>query len=416
MNTESRRGFHTDGITEEGQACLDVIFSRRSYRGKYRPDPVPREHLDAILRAGLSAPSGCNRQTVSLIAVDDPTLLARIRAAIDPPAGETAPAVICVLSRRIIAYRDRCFATQDYAAAIENMLLAITALGYRSCWYEGHITDTDRICDKIAEILDVPEGTELVCVLPVGIAEEEARLPKKKPFAERAWYNGFGGGTERSRMRVAQMLQKYHNHDSRLPYYELILEGKLTDLPVMPLPAGYRFENYRDGDREAWIRIERSAKEFSSWDEGEEAWRKYYEGHEEELKKRMFFVVNEQGQKAATATAFYDIRSADDGVNGMLHWVAVCAEEQGKGLSKPLILKALHTMKDSGYTRAVIPTQTTTWLACKVYLDLGFRPVPRNAERSRKGWELIRSLTWHPALAEFAGAEEKGSDAEGTLL
>ena len=196
MNTESRRGFHTDGITEEGQACLDVIFSRRSYRGKYRPDPVPREHLDAILRAGLSAPSGCNRQTVSLIAVDDPTLLARIRAAIDPPAGETAPAVICVLSRRIIAYRDRCFATQDYAAAIENMLLAITALGYQSCWYEGHITDTDRICDRIARILKVPDEYDLVCILPVGRALSEPAAPKKKAFAERAWFNGFRAGAE----------------------------------------------------------------------------------------------------------------------------------------------------------------------------------------------------------------------------
>ncbi len=401
-------------LPEDRNEFLNIIFKRRSYRGKYRPDPVPREHLREILRAGLAAPSGCNRQTVSLIAVDDPTLLARIRAAIDPPVGETAPAVICVLSRRIIAYRDRCFATQDYAAAIENMLLAMTALGYQSCWYEGHITDTDRICDKIAGILAVPEGYELVCILPVGIAEEEAASPKKQPFEERAWFNGYRSGTERSRMRVAQMLQQYDNHDSRLPYYELILEAKLTDVPAMALPAGYRFENYRDGDREAWIRIEKSAKEFSSWDEGEEAWRKYYEGHEEELKERMFFVVNEQGMKVATATAFYDVRSADDGVNGMLHWVAVCAEEQGKGLSKPLILRALQTMKALGYTRAVIPTQTTTWLACKVYLDLGFRPVPKNAERNRKGWELIRFLTFHPALTEFADAEEKntGLDAK----
>ena len=173
------------------QALLDLILSRRSYRGRYKPDRVPREHLTAILEAGLAAPSGCNKQTTSLIAVDDPALLASVKAAIDPPVAQTAPAMICVLTRRIIAYRDRCFATQDYAAAIENMLLAIAALGYQSCWYEGHITDADRIGDKIARILHVPDDYELVCMLPVGIAEEEPREPQKKPFGERAWLNGF---------------------------------------------------------------------------------------------------------------------------------------------------------------------------------------------------------------------------------
>ena len=171
---------------------LDLIMNRRSYRGKFKPDPVPREDLTAILEAGLAAPSGCNKQTTSLIAVDDPAILARLRAEIDPPVAETAPAMICVLARRIIAYRDRCFATQDYSAAIENMLLAIEALGYRSCWYEGHVTDTDRIGDRIAKILGVPEEYELVCVLPVGIAEAEPGMPKKQPFGERAWFNGFG--------------------------------------------------------------------------------------------------------------------------------------------------------------------------------------------------------------------------------
>ena len=174
------------------ERLLDLIMNRRSYRGKFKPDPVPREDLAAILEAGLAAPSGCNKQTTSLIAVDDPAILARLRAEIDPPVAETAPAMICVLTRRIIAYRDRCFATQDYSAAIENMLLATEALGYRSCWYEGHVTDTDRIGDKIAKILGVPEEYELVCVLPVGIAESEPGMPKKLPFGQRAWFNGFG--------------------------------------------------------------------------------------------------------------------------------------------------------------------------------------------------------------------------------
>lgn len=170
---------------------LEVIMTRHSYRGTYRSTPVPREDLVKIMEAGLAAPSGCNKQTTSLIAVDDPAVLAELHKVICPAAGETAPAMICVLTRRIIAYRDKCFAVQDYSAAIQNMLLAAVELGYESCWYEGHITDADRIGDQMAKILGVPEGYELVCFLPIGKAAEEVRGPKKKAFSERAWFNGF---------------------------------------------------------------------------------------------------------------------------------------------------------------------------------------------------------------------------------
>lgn len=170
-----------------------AIDARYSYRGRYADAAVPRADLLRIVRAGLAAPSGCNKQTTSLIAVDDPDTLAALRAVIQPPIGETAPAMICVLTRRIIAYRDRCYAVQDYAAAIENMLLAITSLGYRSCWIEGHVTDEDRIGRKMADILGVPAEYELVCFLPVGVAIEEGRRVPKRPASERAWFNRFAG-------------------------------------------------------------------------------------------------------------------------------------------------------------------------------------------------------------------------------
>lgn len=172
---------------------LNLIHTRRSYRGKYLPTPIPREHLAAIMQAGLDAPSGCNKQTTSLIAVDDPELLARLHQQCDPPVAVTAPAVICVLTRRIIAYADRCFAVQDYSAAIENMLLAIESLGYASCWYEGHITDPgDPAGARMARVLGAPEEYEMVCLLPVGVPEGKANSPKKLPFEQRAWFNGFG--------------------------------------------------------------------------------------------------------------------------------------------------------------------------------------------------------------------------------
>ena len=173
-----------------------AIQNRTSYRGSYQSTAVPREDLIKIMEAGLAAPSGCNTQTTSLIAVDDPDLLRRLHERTELPAAATAPAMICVLTQAIVAYRDRCYNVQDYSAAIENMLLAAVALGYESCWYEGQITDADAIGRKMADILGVPADYELVCFLPVGIADQPVRRAKKKPFGERAWFNGFRAGND----------------------------------------------------------------------------------------------------------------------------------------------------------------------------------------------------------------------------
>lgn len=216
--------------------------------------------------------------------------------------------------------------------------------------------------------------------------------------------------------RVEEILRLFDNHDARLPYYELMLEKDLVDVPEYELPKGYHFENYHPGDQDAWIRIEKSAKEFRTVEEGLDAWQRYFAGHEKELENRMFFVVRDDGLKVATATDFYNIHIGDDGVNGWLHWVAVCREAQGHGLSKPLISRVLQHMRASGYRRAVIPTQTTTWLACKVYLDLGFHPIPKNAERNRAGWEIIRGMTHHPILEKFAEADVMQYDTTTTVI
>ena len=175
---------------------LDLIESRASYRGAYAETPVPREHLDAILRAGCAAPSGCNKQTTSFIAVDEPALLDELKAIVMPRIGDTAPAWILVLTRPIVAYRDRCFNVQDYSAAIQNMLLAIVALGYESCWYEGHVTDEDDLGGQLARRLGVPEDYRLVCVLPVGTAAEPVKRVRKKAIEQRVSYNGVEGNRE----------------------------------------------------------------------------------------------------------------------------------------------------------------------------------------------------------------------------
>ena len=173
---------------------LEVIKNRYSYRGPYKNTTIPREDLKKILEAGLAAPSGCNKQTTSLIALDDPKLIDSISTLVKKNGfgGEGAPSGICVLTQKVPSYKDAYFYIQDYSAAIQNMLLAITALGYASCWIEGQITESEATQKQIAELLNIPGEYTVVGYLPVGIPESEGRRPGYKPFEERAWFNKFG--------------------------------------------------------------------------------------------------------------------------------------------------------------------------------------------------------------------------------
>ena len=170
---------------------FECIQKRYSYRGSYLNTPIPRENLEKIIKAGLAAPSGCNKQTTSLVGIDDHQILNEITDLINKNGfgGKTTPAGICILTQKIPGYADVYFNIQDYAAAIENMLLAITSLGYASCWIEGHITENDETQKQIAKLLNIPQKYIVIGFLPIGIPENEGKRPKYKTFSERAWYN-----------------------------------------------------------------------------------------------------------------------------------------------------------------------------------------------------------------------------------
>jgi len=175
---------------------LETIKNRHSFRGSYKNTSIPREDLRKILEAGLAAPSACNKQTTSLIALDNPELVSSMLSLVKKNGfrgtGENPPAGICVLTQQVPSYEDKYFYTQDYAAAIQNMLLAITALGYASCWIEGQVTKDAQTQQQIAKLLNIPEDYTVVGFLPVGTAETEINPPVYKSFEERAWFNRFG--------------------------------------------------------------------------------------------------------------------------------------------------------------------------------------------------------------------------------
>ena len=173
---------------------MKTILERHSYRGKYLPVPVPREDLQAIMEAGLAAPSGCNMQTTHVVGIDDPELIGKLGGMLRKPNFATAPAAVIVFAREEKSYGGVSYHVQDYAAAIENMLLAVTALGYASCWVEGYVTGYPEVAKAMAAELNAPEGYDAVAYLPVGIPADGLRRVQKKDFAERAGFNGFDGG------------------------------------------------------------------------------------------------------------------------------------------------------------------------------------------------------------------------------
>ena len=152
---------------------FDAIDARASYRKAFTGDPVPMEDLVRILQAGIRAPSGYNGQSTSFVTVTEPELLAGIRSiAGDRPVLATARAIICVVAdHAATGDRAHSFGVEDYAAATENMLLAITALGYASVWIDGALR-TDAIARRIGDLIGVPPARDVRAILPVGVPAE----------------------------------------------------------------------------------------------------------------------------------------------------------------------------------------------------------------------------------------------------
>ena len=77
------------------------------------------------------------------------------------------------------AYR-RAGWIEDGAAAIENMLIASTALGYGACWLEGY---TLRAEEQLKRTLGIPSDRRLLTLIPIGVPAESP-APDKKPLEQ----------------------------------------------------------------------------------------------------------------------------------------------------------------------------------------------------------------------------------------
>jgi len=174
---------------------FEAIERRHSYRGPMLNEGVPRSDLVRIVQAGIQALSGYNAQTTTFVVVDDADTLARL-GAIDPQCGvlqQARAVIVCIVPRGPTPGDSRLFfGAEDCAAATENMLLAITALGYASVWLEGWLRLGDHGA-AVADVLGVPKERAVKVLLPLGRpARIESQHPKL-PWAARAWFGRYGG-------------------------------------------------------------------------------------------------------------------------------------------------------------------------------------------------------------------------------
>lgn len=173
---------------------FEAVKKRHSYRGGFTDAVVRREELLDIVQAGLDAPSGKNCQTTRFVVVNEPELVAQI-AALHPANKAMQQAkvfIACIIDKNPEAvYEGFEFQVEDCAAAVENMLLAITALGYASVWIDGWLRREGR-AQAIGKMLGVPAEKIVRILLPIGVPEVGVKGPEKMPFEKRAWFNKYG--------------------------------------------------------------------------------------------------------------------------------------------------------------------------------------------------------------------------------
>jgi nitroreductase len=177
---------------------LQTIARRRSTR-RFKDAQITDAELQAILEAGLQAPSGHNDQSTFLLAVQDPAVLKEIsegsKAAMrmspvdwvaSAGANEkfhifyNAPTAVIVASRK-----DAVSPLADACAAIQNVLLAAESLSVGSCWI-GFVRYHFQGPEAYAR-LGIPEGCEVQYGVALGYRPDDPAPKPPVPKAENRW-------------------------------------------------------------------------------------------------------------------------------------------------------------------------------------------------------------------------------------
>ena len=173
----------------QAQTVTDLMMSRRSIR-QYKDQTLDRETLREILKCGINAPNGQNRQAYEVRVIDNPTLLdemTRVVITKNPKVAErpgfknifvNAPCVVFIA--RDMSYD---MAQVDCGLLGENIILAAWEKGIGSCCLGGPVRmlkDTPEAAPYL-ERLGFSEGYELLYCIALGYPDE---TPDAKPRKE----------------------------------------------------------------------------------------------------------------------------------------------------------------------------------------------------------------------------------------
>jgi len=156
--------------------AIEALFSRRSIRS-YTDKEIPYEHVETILRAAMSAPCAGGSNVCHYIVVKDKDLLKEVlkyhqyaHMLLQANVG-----IVVVADPALEKYPGRW--PLNCSAAMENILIAATALGIGSCWVG--IYPVEERMNGLRKIFDIPEN-----LIPFAIASLGYPAEKKKPHGE----------------------------------------------------------------------------------------------------------------------------------------------------------------------------------------------------------------------------------------
>jgi nitroreductase len=161
------------------------ILSRRSIR-RYTGEKIGSELIQMVLEAGMAAPSAGNQQPWHFMVLDDRNVLDAVPEH-HPHSSMIREAPIAILvCGDISVEKHQGYWVQDCAAATENMLVAVTALGLGAVWL-GVYPREDRV-QGLKGLLGLPDHIIPFSLIPVGRPAEE-KPPAGRYDTSRVHYN-----------------------------------------------------------------------------------------------------------------------------------------------------------------------------------------------------------------------------------
>ncbi len=166
---------------------LENIHSRKSVRHFVEGKTISKEDLDALVRAGMAAPSAVNLQPWHFVVLDSREALDSLQSGLPYAKMLTqASAAIIVCGDSTIQAGNMQFWEFDCSLASQNILLAAEAMDLGAVFTAVH-PDAQRIA-FVKEKLQLPDHIIPLNVIPIGYPTGQDK-PKDKYKQERVHYN-----------------------------------------------------------------------------------------------------------------------------------------------------------------------------------------------------------------------------------